>query len=224
MRKLEAGWAWTVAVAALLCGLSPAPAEAGAYYRKGTFFIGGGFNDNVGGSAQYFNSSGTFHMGFGRNVTERFTLQGEYTHNWLSIDPAVIDRAESDSVQFDNAYASMWSMTLNGVIRFRPGTDMRPWITGGFGYYKRNLQITQNALVYWPPFWDPWWGWVDGGWGPGEAISGERETSTIGYNVGAGIDFEIEGGASLYIDVRYHYAPMDGTDMQVIPVTFGVRW
>ena len=150
-------WCWSV-LAVMACGAWSAPAEAGGYYRKGTFAIGGGFNNPVGPGDQYFNGSGTFNMMGGRNVNSHFTLQAEYTHNWLDIDQSVIDKAESDSVQFDNTHSSLWSVTLNGVYRFKPQSDIVPWVTGGFGYYKRNLQITQDALVYYPPYWDPWWG------------------------------------------------------------------
>jgi opacity protein-like surface antigen len=216
--------AWTAATAGVLAVAISGPAAAGTYYRKGTFALAGGFNFPTGEAANYLNSSGSMMIAGGRNLNQKMTLQIEWNHHWLGIDPAVIDRASSDSVQFDNAYASMWSMTLNGIYRFNPNGDAVPWVTGGFGYYKRNLQLTQNTMVYWPPIWDPWWGWVDGGWGPGEAISGKRESSGIGFNVGAGLDLEIENGACLFIDVRYHYAPMDGVDLTLVPVMAGVRW
>jgi opacity protein-like surface antigen len=127
-------------------------------------------------------------------------------------------------VQFDNAYASLWSTTLNATFRFNPDGRIVPYISGGAGYYKRNIQITQNALVYYPPIWDPWWGWIGGGWAPGEAVVGQRSDAGLGVNVGAGVDFGIEGGASLFLEVRYHHAILDGVDMQIVPVMAGVRW
>lgn len=111
---------------------------------------------------------------------------------------------------------------VRGARESLPG-NVVPWITGGGGYYKRNLLLTQNALVYYPPIYDPWWGWIDGGWGPGEAIVGQRSTSGFGFNVGAGLDFPIEGGASLFFEARYHQAFLDGVDIQIVPVTAGVR-
>lgn len=200
------------------------PADAAAYYRKGTFAMAGGFNFPVGEAADYLNSSGSMSIAGGRHLNPTTSVMVEWTHNWLGIDPSVLERAESDSVQFDNAYASNWSMTLNLVRRFNPDNEIVPWITGGIGYYKRNIQITQNALVYYPPIWDPWWGWIGGGWGTGEAITGKREDSGFGYNVGFGIDMEIENGASLFLDVRYHQAFLDGVDTTIIPVMAGIRW
>jgi hypothetical protein len=212
------------AIAVLAILAASLPAEAGNYYRKGTFEAGGGFNFPVGETNDYFNSSGTMLIGGGRNINQSSTVQIEWTHNWLSIDPAVIERAQSDSVQFDDAHASMWSVTLNFVRRFGPEKEIVPWLTGGIGYYKRNLQITQNMYVYYPPIWDPWWGWIDGGWAPGEVITGSRETSGFGYNVGFGFDTQIDSGASLFIDVRYHQAFLDGSDVTLIPIQAGIRW
>lgn len=199
-------------------------AQATNYYRKGTFSIGGGFNQPVGDMSNYLNSSGSMMIAGGRRLGPSNVIQVEWNHHWLGIKPEVLDRAESDSVQFDNAYASNWSVTLNFVRKFNAGGDYVPWITGGAGYYKRNLQITQNALVYYPPIWDPWWGWIDGGWYPGEAITGAREANGFGWNAGLGIDLTIDAGASLFVDFRYHEAVLNGVDTKIIPLMFGVRW
>ena len=215
-----------VAVAMLaLTGLSLLAGSAFAgNYHKGTFVIGGGFNVPVGDIDPYLNSSGTIFFAGGRNINQKLAIQVEYTHNWLAIDPSVIERAQTDSTQIQDAHSSLWSVSLNGIYRFRPENEFVPWITAGGGYYKRNLMLTQNALVYYPPIYDPWWGWIDGGWGVGEAIVGQRSDSSFGFNVGFGIDCEIDGGASLFIETRYHHAFMEGVEMQIVPIQAGVRW
>ena len=216
----------SVAVALLCLGLSSVPSEAAGYWRKGTFVMGGGFNFPVSELDDYTNSSGSMMIGGGRHITKTTSAQVEWTHNWLGIDPAVLDRAqaENDSTTFSNAYASEWSVTLNMVRRINPDRDIVPWITGGIGFYKRNVQITEDVLVYYPPYWDPWWGWIDGGWAPGEAITGNREASGFGFNVGVGVDLEIESGASLFLDVRDHQAFLDGVNVTIVPVMAGIRW
>jgi hypothetical protein len=213
-----------IAIAALAVMAWSLPAAAGDYYHKGTFEAGGGFNIPVGETNDYFNENGTLLIGGGRNLNQATTVQVEWTHNWMSIAPEVIERAQSDSVQFDDTHASMWSITLNFTRRFGPEKEIVPWLTGGLGFYKRNLQMTQNMYVYYPPVWDPWWGWIDGGWYPGEVITGSRETGGFGYNIGFGFDTRIESGASLFVDVRWHQAFLDGLDMTLIPVMAGVRW
>jgi Outer membrane protein beta-barrel domain len=215
-----------IALALLVCAglLTAATASAGGYFRRGTGFIAGGITNPTGDINEFLNTSGVIAFAVGRHVSPKMSMQVEWTHNWLSVDPLVLERANSDSITFDNAYSSLWSVTLNSVYRFNPGGDNVPWVTGGIGFYKRNVQITQNALVYIPPYWDPWWGWLGGGWVPGEVITGNRESGAFGYNIGFGIDMEIEHHTSLFLDVRFHHAFTEGIDTMVIPVMAGFRF
>lgn len=211
---------------ALATVLSAAPAmtDPSDYYtRRGTFLVGGGINSPVGETQTYLNSGGTIFFGGGLNFRRRFALQVEYTHNWQSIAPDVIDHAQSDST-FTDVSARLWSLALNGVLRFNVDNHYVPWVTAGAGYYKRNLELAHGAQVYYPPVWDPYWGWIDGGWVPGEAIVGQRSATGPGFNVGFGIDFKIEGSANVFFEARYHHATLDGVDMQLIPVMVGFRW
>jgi opacity protein-like surface antigen len=216
-----------LAIPASIAILAPASvmAEASDYYvDHGTFALGGGFNQPAGSTTQYLNSSGSFFFAAGRNLGSRFALQGEFTHNWLTLDPDVLARASSDSVQITGSSARMWSVTLNAVFRFKGRTGMIPWVTGGAGYYKRSIELTTNTQTYLPPVWDPWWGWIDGGWVPGETIVGERTDAGTGFNLGAGLDFPLDHGTLLFIDVRYHHAILDGKDMEIIPIMAGLRF
>jgi len=118
----------------------------------------------------------------------------------------------------------MWSVSLNAVFRFKGRTGAIPWVTGGIGYYKRSIELSTTTQTYVPPVWDPWWGWIDGGWVPGESIVGQRTDAGTGFNVGGGIDFPIDGGTLLFVDVRYHHAILDNQDMELVPIMFGLRW
>lgn len=213
-------------MSALVCGLAAGASPAGAepYEHKGTFLMGGGFNNPVGTAHQYLNSSGTIMFGGGRNIFDHFALEVEYTHNWLAVDPDVLDRAATDSTEIAGTNASLWSVTLNGVLRFGDLDDNIPWITFGAGYYKRNIQLTQATYTYVPPVWDPWWGWVGGGWVPGETIVGSRADVGLGFNVGIGFDFPIESNGVLFVEARYHRAFLPGVEPQIVPVMAGLRW
>jgi hypothetical protein len=223
MRFANVVRAFAVLAITISAGAIGAKGAGAAPYHKGTFAMGGGINTPVGEVNPYLNSSGTIYFGGGRNINRANALMIEYTHNWLSVAPEVIERAQTDSTTFQDVHASLWSIDLNLLHRFNADSDIVPWVTAGGGYYKRNILLTQNALVYYPPIFDPWWGWIDGGWGPGEAVTGQHTSSGFGFNVGGGIDFDIEG-ASLFLDARYHMAFMDGVNMQIVPIMAGVRW
>lgn len=165
---------------AILVAGAATSASADIYDHKGTFAIGGGWNNPTGKSGDYFNGGGTIFFAGGRHLNESTVLQTEYSRHWLGIDPSVIKRASSDSLQFDNAHSSMWSVTLNGVHHHDPRRDIVPWITAGVGYYKRNLVLTKNAHFHVPPIWDPCWGWIAGGRVPGESVTGNRADTGSG--------------------------------------------
>jgi hypothetical protein len=65
---------------------------------------------------------------------------------------------------------------------------------------------------------------LGGGWVPGESVTGSHADSGFGFNVGVGLDFQIDHGTSLFVDARYHHAYMPGVDMDLIPISFGFRW
>jgi opacity protein-like surface antigen len=219
---------WRAAAAiSVIAVLMPAlaMAEASDYYdHKGTFALGGGWNQPFGSTTQYLNSSGSVFFAAGRNLGPRLALQGEFTHNWLTVDPDVLQRASSDSVQITGSSARMWSISLNAVFRFKGRTGAIPWVTGGVGYYKRSIELSTTTQTYTPPVWDPWWGWIDGGWIPGESIVGERNDAGTGFNFGGGLDLPIDGGTLLFIDARYHHAILDEKDMELVSIMAGLRW
>jgi opacity protein-like surface antigen len=215
---------YTIPLLAVMLLGAATPASADYFDHKGTFVIGGGWNNPTGTSGDYFTGGGTVFFAGGRHLNESTALQIEYAHHWMGIEPSVIERANSDSLQFDNAYGSMWSVTLNGVYRHNPRRDVVPWFTGGIGYYKRNILLTKVSYFYVPPIFDPWWGWIGGGWVPGESVTGSHADSGFGFNVGFGVDFQIDHGTALFAEARYHHAYMPGVDMDLIPISFGFRW
>ena len=216
---------WMGVLAALLAAVASRPAAGDLeFQRRGTFGIGGGVNIPVSEAADYLNIGGSFIAVAGRRLDEHRTIQVEWYYNWLTIDPELVRRAQAESLQVDNARGHNWSLTLNVVHRIRPEKDVVPWLTGGAGFYKRTLEITEVTAVYVPPIYDPWWGWIGGGWTEGESVIGSREASGFGFNVGGGIDFAIENDAFLFVEARYHYAKLDGVDLTMVPIMFGVRW
>ena len=92
--------------------------------------------------------------------------------------------------------------TGNVVFKFKTSEEstFRPYIIGGGGVY--NTKITGSD-------------------DPGNILPGGE--TKFGLNAGAGFDFKA-GGAGLFIEGRFHNVFTDGSNMQFIPITLGLRF
>lgn len=92
--------------------------------------------------------------------------------------------------------------TGNGVYKFLSAEEngsFRPYLIGGLGLY--NLKLTGDDA---PAF-------------------GEDSQTKFGINAGAGFDVKM-GGASLFIEGRFHNVFADPSSRQFIPLTLGIRF
>lgn len=97
-------------------------------------------------------------------------------------------------------------VNANAVYKL-PGIAARPYIIGGLGFY--NSKPT------------------------GDGTDGIDATNALGFNVGGGIEFGLAGFAT-FAEARYHAVPSGykvstvlgdaETDVQFIPITFGIRF
>jgi hypothetical protein len=101
---------------------------------------------------------------------------------------------EADDVNVRNLFA-----TGNVVYKFATAetSTLRPYLIGGLGVY--NLKET------------------------GDGVIGDPESVTeLGLNAGAGFNMAA-GGASLFVEGRFHNVFTDGSSTQFIPLTVGIR-
>lgn len=95
--------------------------------------------------------------------------------------------------------AAVLSGTANAVLNLGP-TSSAPYLIGGIGIY--DSRFTANTAL-------------------GTATS---DKSAAGVNVGGGVRFPL-GGISTFLEARYHAMlgnKNDGTNLQFIPITFGI--
>lgn len=94
--------------------------------------------------------------------------------------------------------------TADIVYKFKSSetTRFRPYLIGGGGVY--NLKTTGSSDV-------------------GSIIDTEGSTTKFGINAGAGFDFKA-GSAGLFLEGRFHNVFTEGSDLQFIPITIGVRF
>jgi opacity protein-like surface antigen len=94
--------------------------------------------------------------------------------------------------------------TANAVCKFKTSeeTRFRPYLIGGGGVY--NLKTTGTDDL-------------------GGIIDTDNSTTKFGLNAGAGFDFKA-GSAGLFIEARFHDVFTEGSDVQFVPITVGVRF
>ena len=83
----------------------------------------------------------------------------------------------------------------NGVVRF-PGQVVRPYLIAGVGAYNVGGEVAGVSL--------------------------DSETN-VGLNGGAGIDIPLSGIAA-FVEARYHTVFRDGENLNMLPVTVGIRF
>jgi opacity protein-like surface antigen len=81
------------------------------------------------------------------------------------------------------------------------GIGVKPYFIGGLGIYR--VDIDSDEL---------------------DALFGESDAQTkFGFNVGAGLDFGL-AGFSAFTEARFHSIQTEGSAMNIVPITFGLRF
>jgi opacity protein-like surface antigen len=212
---IHAGWVYVPN------GPTPGPAYGPAYPRPGgaalgpwkwNFNFGGGPTSVVGGQRQRLESGWNFNFGGGYNFTPRAGFTLEFGQSVLGLSDEDIQRHQAD-----DGDASVWSVTLNPVYRFRLGGPVGMYLIGGGGFYQRELRYFSSGFAFVPTL-------GGGGFYAPVATEAHDIDNTGGINAGMGFTFHVGGGAKFFVEARYHYVFTANTPTQIIPVTIGFRW
>jgi opacity protein-like surface antigen len=94
--------------------------------------------------------------------------------------------------------------TVNAVYKFQTSemSRVQPYLIGGGGVY--NLKATGSG-------------------DPGTVISTSGSDTKFGLNAGVGLEFKA-GGASLFVEDRFHHIFTSGTSTNFMPISVGIRF
>jgi hypothetical protein len=121
-------------------------------------------------------------------------------------------------------------VALTGNYRLEFGGKVYgTYIIGGGGLYYRDASLSQtvgvgNSLTCTPAW--LWWGFncSSGSVTANQSLASTSST-VVGGNVGVGFTVRIpDSHYSFYVESRYHYAPIKGVHLQLMPITVGVRF
>jgi opacity protein-like surface antigen len=188
--------------------LSPPAAALGPW--KWNLDVGGGPTTVVGGARDRFSNGWNFNFGAGYNATPRAGFLFEFSQSALGITNAELQRNGA----FDGD-ASVWSLTLNPIWRFRISGPVGAYLIGGGGFYSVEKRFTEpvQILVSTP----------GGDFLEDDVDVIHQTNNTGGLNVGAGLTCNLGWGTKFFVEARYHHLFTAG-GVDLVPVTFGFRW
>ncbi len=215
-RKCLRGLAAAVAVA--LVSMLTLPARAHSE-RPVSINIGGGFTPAVGALSERLDNGWNFSGGAAYNIRPSFSLGAQFMYNGLGVSRSLLNAAGAP-----DGDANVWSITAQPRLELPFSNKLKPYLVGGFGYYRRSVHFTQPALAP-VTFFDPFFGVLFPGVVSTNQVLGTITRSGIGGNLGGGFAFSLgRGGAQLFTEARYHYANTGHTPTRMIPVTVGIRF
>lgn len=175
------------------------------------------------------------HLGFGvtagggYNFTRRQGLVGEFL--WNDLFPTNEALAKIRTALNDHTLdMSVGLMSLTGSYRYElRGKALGTYLIGGAGLYYRHTslskEVTTGRTIECTPTWE-WWGFdCTGKYVTENQTVGSWASTAPGYNGGFGLTFRVgEPPYRFYMESRYHYAPDSRLNMQLINITFGIRY
>lgn len=217
------------ALLVLACA-SPAMAQfyySGQSYRPLRWQVDGGYSPTIGTTSDYLQGGWTLGGGLtwypSPMVAAGLRLDLSYseynaTHNLLYQSETALQ------TEIDSGTGRTWGGDLDAEFDLPFGSRGKTYLIAGIGTYKRQIELYQTVFGG-GIFCDPWWGFCEAGYFPGDAVV-DRTTSSwkFSWNAGLGIELPLGNGLSWFVDARYlRIGPAD-QKTEFIPIRVGLRF
>jgi hypothetical protein len=147
------------------------------------------------------------------------SLMGQFDYNRMDINDGTLTE-----LGIPGGNTSVWSVTLNPMIRINPRGRFGMYLIGGGGVYHRTIQFTQPTVVTTPVF-DPFFGVFYPVSFSATEVTDQFTQTKAGVNGGLGLEWKLgERRTSFYAEARYHQMYTSPRATTYVPVTFGFRW
>jgi hypothetical protein len=176
----------------------------------------------TGATAQYLHDGWALGGGMKWTPTPESPLSMLVEINYTSFQATkeILDivRASVPSVRTDGGDGHIFGFNFNGVLNLGPHF----YLTGGLGWDRRNLHLTQTVLVA-GTYCDPFSYYCYRGVSAGEHTIAEDSTTKFAWNFGGGFEWPLSTGAVLYLDTRFRLMETQ-KHTEYIPIQFGIRF
>lgn len=170
-----------------------------------------------------------FIVGGGYNLTRRHGLIGEFMwNNLFPTNEALAKIRVALNNQDIEAKSDVMAFTGNYRYELR-GRTLGTYFIGGSGLYYRHASISQKVVtgksITCTPMWQ-WWGYTcEGGYVTENQQLGSWSATAGGFNGGIGFTARVgDPPYRVYAESRYHYVPNSRVNMQIIDISFGIRY
>jgi len=219
-------WVRTGLVVAALAGL-PALAGAQDKEKKVDVEFGGGGSLPLGGTAKAVSIGGSIIGGLDYNASRKVAVQLQYQYSRYDVKGNLFD------VTLYDANHAMQYIDLNIIIAPRGHHENGPYLVFGGGEYYRKVSITKFQGYAGGAVCNPWLLICYPVGVPVEQILGSRSRWDLGFDVGAGMQFQVTRKAHAFLETRFHYifGPTFNTPSgsqkatgEYLPLSVGVRF
>jgi hypothetical protein len=212
------------ALGGLLAAATPAAYaqySSSGYDNPVQWHVDAGMNIPTGSNSSLLNTGWNF--GFGATIRQPgapfgLRLDMNYSTNNLSAH-GTYQAAGATQTDINGGWVDGWSFTADGEFRHSFNDQIYGYAIAGIGAYYTSLELTEVGVGY---ICNPWWYYCY--YGTGNAVVVSNSATKFGWNAGLGVGFHLQGGASLFVEARYTWIDTSNSQLQYIPLVFGVRF
>jgi opacity protein-like surface antigen len=183
-------------------------------YRPVHFAIEGGWTATAGSTGDNLDDGGNVGVGISFFPSRSLPVGLRIDGSWSRFDAghAYFDpNGNYYPHSHENIYGGDADLQFNLA---HPSSRYQFYLLGGAGWYREQYVLEQFATGC-------------GFYSCGPVVAGE-ESSTTGWrsswNAGIGSEFAMPGGTSFFVEARYQHIASHDSDMQFVPVRFGIRF
>jgi hypothetical protein len=180
---------------------------------------GAGFAEPAGSAANDLNTGWNFDARGGYKFRPYLALDLDFSYNHWNLNSTALARYAEPA-----GFSTIWSVSLTPVLRGPTRWHITPYAFGGPGLYRRNLTLTQPALIN-TLYCDPFFGYCyPASFGVNQIVASST-TYKAGLSGGAGLEVPLaQSRLKFFGEARYSCMFAHGANLTFVPITFGLRW